>query len=63
MSSRRLTFLQAAHNMILDLRQCHLTIDMFDFYLDNGYIEGKELDNFFHHLLEKVGPEVSTVPW
>ncbi|NXE20513.1 SEGN protein, partial [Ardeotis kori] len=28
--------------------------------LDNGYIEGKELDNFFHHLLEKLGPEVST---
>ncbi|NXT55768.1 SEGN protein, partial [Pluvianellus socialis] len=29
---------------------------------DNGYIEGKELDNFFHHLLEKLGPEVSTAP-
>ncbi|KFV88390.1 Secretagogin, partial [Struthio camelus australis] len=28
---------------------------------DNGYIEGKELDNFFHHLLEKLEPEVSTV--
>ncbi|KFW03403.1 Secretagogin, partial [Eurypyga helias] len=27
---------------------------------DNGYIEGKELDNFFHHLLEKLRPEVST---
>ncbi|NXG31538.1 SEGN protein, partial [Dromaius novaehollandiae] len=27
---------------------------------DNGYIEGKELDNFFHHLLEKLGPKVST---
>ncbi|NWZ30994.1 SEGN protein, partial [Asarcornis scutulata] len=27
----------------------------------NGYIEGKELDNFFHHLLEKLGPEVSTL--
>ncbi|NWY25843.1 SEGN protein, partial [Pheucticus melanocephalus] len=26
---------------------------------DNGYIEGKELDDFFHHLLEKLGPEVS----
>ncbi|XP_017668649.1 PREDICTED: secretagogin [Lepidothrix coronata] len=24
---------------------------------DNGYIEGKELDSFFHHLLEKLGPE------
>ncbi|XP_005041864.1 PREDICTED: secretagogin isoform X2 [Ficedula albicollis] len=24
---------------------------------DNGYIEGKELDDFFHHLLEKLGPE------
>ncbi|XP_024065310.1 secretagogin [Terrapene carolina triunguis] len=22
---------------------------------DNGYIEGKELDNFFHHLLKKLG--------
>ncbi|NXK07687.1 SEGN protein, partial [Herpetotheres cachinnans] len=30
---------------------------------DNGYIEGKELDNFFHHLLEKLGSEVSTAPW
>ncbi|KFO13539.1 Secretagogin, partial [Balearica regulorum gibbericeps] len=29
---------------------------------DNGYIEGKELDNFFHHLVEKLGPEVSTAP-
>ncbi|NXL95963.1 SEGN protein, partial [Alectura lathami] len=29
---------------------------------DNGYIEGKELDNFFHHLLEKLRPNVSTVP-
>ncbi|NXF95818.1 SEGN protein, partial [Eubucco bourcierii] len=38
-----------------------LTINIFDFHLDNGYIEGKELDNFFRHLLEKVGPEVSTV--
>ncbi|NXP89672.1 SEGN protein, partial [Passerina amoena] len=25
---------------------------------DNGYIEGKELDDFFHHLREKLGPEV-----
>ncbi|XP_053821910.1 secretagogin isoform X3 [Vidua chalybeata] len=24
---------------------------------DNGYIEGKELDDFFHYLLEKLGPE------
>ncbi|XP_030911506.1 secretagogin [Geospiza fortis] len=24
---------------------------------NNGYIEGKELDDFFHHLLEKLGPE------
>ncbi|NWT72606.1 SEGN protein, partial [Prunella himalayana] len=30
------------------------------FDADNGYIEGKELDDFFHHLLEKLGPEVST---
>ncbi|XP_009957350.1 PREDICTED: secretagogin-like, partial [Leptosomus discolor] len=37
--------------------QCPLTLDIFDFYLDNGYIEGKELDDFFHHLLEKLGPE------
>ncbi|NXT77782.1 SEGN protein, partial [Zapornia atra] len=28
------------------------------FDVDNGYIEGKELDNFFHHLVEKLGPEV-----
>lgn len=35
---------------------------MFSLPLDNGYIEGKELDNFFHHLLEKLGPEVSAVP-
>nr|XP_009687061.1 PREDICTED: secretagogin [Struthio camelus australis] len=26
---------------------------------DNGYIEGKELDNFFHHLLEKLEPETA----
>uniref|UniRef100_A0A670IBP4 Secretagogin n=1 Tax=Podarcis muralis TaxID=64176 RepID=A0A670IBP4_PODMU len=26
-------------------------------YLDNGYIEGKELDNFFHHLLKTLGSE------
>ncbi|NWX31550.1 SEGN protein, partial [Notiomystis cincta] len=32
------------------------------FDADNGYIEGKELDDFFHHLLEKLGPEVSTAP-
>ncbi|NXU00005.1 SEGN protein, partial [Buphagus erythrorhynchus] len=36
-------------------------LNLFAFYLDNGYIEGKELDDFFHHLLEKLGPEVSTV--
>ncbi|KAJ8013370.1 hypothetical protein DPEC_G00052560 [Dallia pectoralis] len=24
---------------------------------DNGYIEGKELDNFFSHMLKKLGPE------
>ncbi|KAL1276122.1 hypothetical protein QQF64_035745 [Cirrhinus molitorella] len=24
---------------------------------DNGYIEGKELDDFFRHMLEKLGPE------
>ena len=45
-----------------ELRQCRLTINVFNFSLDNGYIERKELDNFFHHLLEKLGPEVSTVP-
>ncbi|XP_057879623.1 secretagogin [Melospiza georgiana] len=33
------------------------TINIFALYLDNGYIEGKELDDFFHHLLEKLGPE------
>ncbi|XP_009976236.1 PREDICTED: secretagogin [Tauraco erythrolophus] len=40
-----------------ELRQCRLTSDIFDFYLDNGYIEEKELDDFFHHLLEKLEPE------
>ncbi|KAL4616959.1 secretagogin-like [Arapaima gigas] len=24
---------------------------------DNGYIEGKELDDFFHHMMRKLGPE------
>ncbi|CDQ99054.1 unnamed protein product [Oncorhynchus mykiss] len=27
---------------------------------DNGYIEGKELDHFFRHMMTKLGPEVST---
>lgn len=26
---------------------------------DNGYIEGKELDDFFRHMMKKLGPEVS----
>ncbi|XP_067248338.1 secretagogin isoform X1 [Chanodichthys erythropterus] len=27
------------------------------FSADNGYIEGKELDDFFRHMLKKLGPE------
>ncbi|NWW51404.1 SEGN protein, partial [Pedionomus torquatus] len=55
-------FLGAWRRFDADGNQCLLTINIFDFYLDNGYIEGKELDNFFHHLLEKLGPEVSSAP-
>lgn len=29
---------------------------------DNGYIEGKELDAFFRHLLMKLGPGVRLTP-
>lgn len=30
------------------------------FYLtDNGYIEGNELDDFFRHMMKRLGPEVS----
>lgn len=30
------------------------------FYLaDNGYIEGKELDDFFRHMMKRLGPQVS----
>uniref|UniRef100_A0A3B3HPB0 EF-hand domain-containing protein n=1 Tax=Oryzias latipes TaxID=8090 RepID=A0A3B3HPB0_ORYLA len=25
---------------------------------DNGYIEGKELDEFFHHMMQRLGPQV-----
>ncbi|NWX69539.1 SEGN protein, partial [Alca torda] len=53
-------FLGAWRRFDADGKQHHLTINVFDFCLDNGYIEGKELDNFFHHLLEKLGPEVSS---
>lgn len=26
---------------------------------DNGYIEGKELDDFFRHMMKRLGPKVS----
>lgn len=26
---------------------------------DNGYIEGKELDDFFRHMMKRLGPQVS----
>ena len=25
---------------------------------DNGYIEGKELDEFFRHMMKRLGPQV-----
>lgn len=25
---------------------------------DNGYIEGKELDDFFRHMMKRLGPQV-----
>uniref|UniRef100_A0A8C7JB43 Secretagogin n=1 Tax=Oncorhynchus kisutch TaxID=8019 RepID=A0A8C7JB43_ONCKI len=28
-------------------------------FIDNGYIEGKELDNFFRHMMKKLGMSVS----
>ena len=41
-----------------DLRNFH-----FFFFLnsltDNGYIEGKELDEFFRHMMKRLGPQVS----
>ncbi|XP_014730625.1 PREDICTED: secretagogin [Sturnus vulgaris] len=53
-----LGYLRAAtHDSVPGTRAVPLTINLFAFYLDNGYIEGKELDDFFHHLLEKLGPE------
>uniref|UniRef100_A0A3P9LK92 Secretagogin n=1 Tax=Oryzias latipes TaxID=8090 RepID=A0A3P9LK92_ORYLA len=27
---------------------------------DNGYIEGKELDEFFHHMMQRLGPQEET---
>lgn len=27
---------------------------------DNGYIEGKELDDFFRHMMKRLGPKVSS---
>lgn len=29
------------------------------FLTDNGYIEGKELDDFFRHMMKRLGPQVS----
>lgn len=26
---------------------------------DNGHIEGKELDDFFRHMMKRLGPQVS----
>lgn len=54
-------YLHAARDTVPGTWALPLTINTFTLYLDNGYIEGKELDDFFHHLLEKLGPEVSTV--
>lgn len=28
-------------------------------FADNGYIEGKELDDFFRHMMKRLGPKVS----
>ncbi|XP_058687107.1 secretagogin [Poecile atricapillus] len=47
----------SSRDIVPGTRAVPLTINTFAFYLDNGYIEGKELDDFFHHLLEKLGPE------
>lgn len=30
-----------------------------DVLIDNGYIEGKELDDFFRHMMKRLGPKVS----
>lgn len=57
-----LSHLHAAPDVVPGTWTVPLTFNIFALYLDNGYIEGKELDDFFHHLLEKVRPEVSTVP-
>lgn len=27
-------------------------------FTDNGYIEGKELDDFFRHMVKRLGPQV-----
>lgn len=29
--------------------------------IDNGYIEGKELDDFFRHMMKKLGPQVRDI--
>lgn len=35
---------------------------LFCIWTDNGYIEGKELDDFFRHMMKRLGPQVSQ-PW
>lgn len=39
----------------------HTTSRSHEFTLptDNGYIEGKELDDFFRHMLKRLSPQVS----
>lgn len=37
----------------------HWIYNMFFHLTDNGYIEGKELDEFFRHMMQTLGPQVS----
>ena len=40
--------------------ELHLLLTRLIFiWTDNGYIEGKELDEFFRHMINKLGPKVS----
>ncbi|XP_041332654.1 secretagogin [Pyrgilauda ruficollis] len=56
----------AAHGIDISELYTHEVLPVFlspprpphhEYHSYNGYIEGKELDDFFHHLLEKLGPE------
>lgn len=49
-------------NTEMSVWSCKLVVsDLSVFvFLDNGYIEGKELDAFFQHMLEKLGMKVKT---